>query len=139
MNRPRGESPIPLSSLELSIHQIADLQETGTDGGSPELSTQVNEGINTEPTMDAAVKRVLCVDLDGTLVATDLLWESLLSAIRTRPWVLLQAPLWLLRARADLARAELAAVTHGIPLACREMLGDPGESRVAPAADARGD
>jgi 4-hydroxybenzoate polyprenyltransferase len=62
--------------------------------------------------MDAAAKRVLCVDLDGTLVATDLLWESLLSAIRTRPWVLLQAPLWLLRGRPYLKRrlADVAAI-----------------------------
>jgi GT2 family glycosyltransferase len=53
--------------------------------------------------------------------------------------ILLKAPLWLLRARADLARAELAAVTHGVPLACREMLGDAGGSRMALAADARSD
>lgn len=54
-------------------------------------------------------ERVLCVDLDGTLITSDLLWESLVSAIRQRPLVLLQLPVWLLRGRAylkqQLARA----------------------------------
>src|SRR5688500_18047412 len=54
--------------------------------------------------MEAAAERVLCVDLDGTLVSTDLLWESLLSAVRARPWVLLLAPLWLVRGRAHVKR-----------------------------------
>lgn len=48
--------------------------------------------------------RVLCVDLDGTLVSTDLLWESLLSAIRVEPWVLLAVPLWMVRGRPYLKR-----------------------------------
>jgi 4-hydroxybenzoate polyprenyltransferase len=46
--------------------------------------------------------RVLCVDLDGTLVATDLLWESLVSAVRRNPLVLLSLPWWMLRGRAYL-------------------------------------
>jgi 4-hydroxybenzoate polyprenyltransferase len=56
--------------------------------------------------------RVLCVDLDGTLIATDLLWESLLSAMRTRPWIIFAAPLWLLRGRAYLKHklAEAASI-----------------------------
>jgi 4-hydroxybenzoate polyprenyltransferase len=48
----------------------------------------------------AAARRdppVLCVDLDGTLVRTDLLWESLLLVLKREPWVLLLLPLWLLR------------------------------------------
>ncbi len=53
--------------------------------------------------------------------------------------ILLKAPLWLLRARADLARSEVAAVIHGLPLACREMRGDAGELRMALTADAPGD
>jgi len=44
----------------------------------------------------------LCVDLDGTLIATDLLWESLLLLIATRPWTALCLPLWLLRGKAYL-------------------------------------
>jgi 4-hydroxybenzoate polyprenyltransferase len=44
----------------------------------------------------------LCVDLDNSLVATDLLWESLLGAVKLSPIVLLLIPFWLLRGRAYL-------------------------------------
>ena len=44
----------------------------------------------------------LCVDLDGTLIATDLLWESLFAMVRTRPWELVLLPVWLLKGRANL-------------------------------------
>jgi 4-hydroxybenzoate polyprenyltransferase len=56
--------------------------------------------------------RVLCVDLDGTLVATDLLWESLVSTIRRKPAMLLNLPIWLLRGRAYLKQrlAEVSSV-----------------------------
>jgi 4-hydroxybenzoate polyprenyltransferase len=49
----------------------------------------------------------LFVDLDGTLVKTDLLLESLLVLIKARPWMVLLLPLWLLRGRAIL-KAEIA-------------------------------
>lgn len=60
----------------------------------------------------ATSSRVLCVDLDGTLVATDLLWESLVSVLRRAPWLLLSAPIWLFRGRACLKQklADAAAV-----------------------------
>lgn len=60
----------------------------------------------------AGGSRVLCVDLDGTLVATDLLWESLMSALRSRPWAVLALPYWLSKGRAHLKRrlAEISAV-----------------------------
>lgn len=44
--------------------------------------------------------RPLCVDLDGTLVATDTMYESLLLAVRTRPLHLIAAPFWLFQGRA---------------------------------------
>ena len=50
--------------------------------------------------MPKADSPVLCVDLDGTLVATDLLWESLVSALQRSPWIALALPFWLLRGRA---------------------------------------
>ncbi len=37
------------------------------------------------PSQSADVTRPLCVDLDGTLVATDTLWESLLVLLKTAP------------------------------------------------------
>jgi 4-hydroxybenzoate polyprenyltransferase/phosphoserine phosphatase len=47
---------------------------------------------------------VLCVDLDGTLIKTDLLWECVVFLLKARPWVLLLVPLWLLQGRAVLKR-----------------------------------
>ena len=44
----------------------------------------------------------LCVDLDGTLVHTDLLHESTLALLRRNPLYLLMLPLWLLRGKAYL-------------------------------------
>lgn len=44
--------------------------------------------------------RPLYVDLDGTLIATDLLHESLLQLVRSSPLSLLLLPLWLLRGKA---------------------------------------
>jgi 4-hydroxybenzoate polyprenyltransferase/phosphoserine phosphatase len=50
----------------------------------------------------------LCVDLDGTLIATDLLWESVLLLIRHQPVLILWLPIWLLRGKAHL-KAQLAS------------------------------
>src|SRR5262245_1396212 len=52
-------------------------------------------------------KPTLCVDLDNSLGATDLLWESLPVAARQGPMVLLLVPFWLVRGRAYL-KARLA-------------------------------
>ena len=46
----------------------------------------------------------LCVDLDGTLIRTDVLWVSLAQLLRRRPFSLLAVPLWFLRGRAFLKR-----------------------------------
>lgn len=56
----------------------------------------------------------LCVDLDGTLVATDLLWESLFAMIRKRPMDVVRLPFWLLGGRANLKRkiAERVTLAH---------------------------
>ena len=53
----------------------------------------------------------LYVDLDGTLVSTDLLHESFLSAVKSSPWVALQSIGWLLQGRPRL-KEELAARAH---------------------------
>jgi hypothetical protein len=44
----------------------------------------------------------LCVDLDGTLLLTDTLAESVMFAATGHPRLLLGAPFWLLRGRACL-------------------------------------
>lgn len=46
----------------------------------------------------------LVVDLDGTLVKTDLLAESVLGLARKQPWLLFLLPVWMLRGRASLKR-----------------------------------
>lgn len=45
---------------------------------------------------------VLCVDLDGTLLATDMLWESVLQLLRQRIYLLFALPIWLFRGKAYL-------------------------------------
>ncbi len=46
----------------------------------------------------------LCVDLDGTLIKTDLLWESLARLLRRNPFQLLPVLFWWVRGRAFLKR-----------------------------------
>jgi len=48
----------------------------------------------------SGLKKPLCIDLDGTLIRTDMLWESLIALIRIQPIALLLLPLWLLRGKA---------------------------------------
>jgi hypothetical protein len=43
----------------------------------------------------------LVVDLDGTLLRTDLLLESALRLIKQKPWLVLWMPLWLLKGRSS--------------------------------------
>jgi len=39
----------------------------------------------------------LVVDLDGTLLRTDLLWECFWNAMRIRPWIIALLPIWLIQ------------------------------------------
>ena len=48
-----------------------------------------------------APSRPLCVDLDGTLLATDMLWESIVLLARQRPARLALLPFWLLGGKAS--------------------------------------
>lgn len=56
---------------------------------------------------DAAM-RPLCVDLDGTLVKSDTLIDSLLVLVRTQPFAALRSPLWL-RAGKAAFKAQISA------------------------------
>jgi 4-hydroxybenzoate polyprenyltransferase/phosphoserine phosphatase len=47
----------------------------------------------------------LYVDLDGTLIATDSLWESLLIVLKRRPWDIVRIPVWLMRGKAGFKAA----------------------------------
>jgi len=53
----------------------------------------------------------LCVDLDGTLIKTDLLWESLARLLRKNPFQLLPVLFWWMRGRAFLKRQLVRRVT----------------------------
>lgn len=44
----------------------------------------------------------MCVDLDGTLLKSDMLWESVLCLLRRNPLSLFRIPFWLMRGRARL-------------------------------------
>ncbi len=62
----------------------------------------------TEPQSGGNRRKPLCVDLDGTLIHTDCLFETLVGAVRKNPLTLLQVPGWFLRGRPTL-KAELAS------------------------------
>ncbi len=53
----------------------------------------------------------LCVDLDGTLIRSDIILEQLLLLVKLRPHLLLRLPLWLLRGKAHL-KERLSANTE---------------------------
>ncbi len=53
------------------------------------------------------VPNVLCADVDGTIILTDLLYESFLAAVKIDLTVLFRAPLWCMSGRAEL-KAQLA-------------------------------
>lgn len=61
-----------------------------------------------EPLAPEVLRRPLCVDLDGTLVKSDTLMDSLLLLLRSRPLEALGLPFWLLRGKAAL-KAEVGA------------------------------
>jgi 4-hydroxybenzoate polyprenyltransferase len=55
--------------------------------------------------------RPLCVDLDGTLVKSDTLLDSLLLLVRIHPWQAFRSPAWALRGKAALKREVASRVT----------------------------
>src|SRR5689334_5383481 len=52
----------------------------------------------------------LVVDLDGTLLRTDILHECALRLVKSKPWTLLFLPFWLLRGRTHLKAKIFEAV-----------------------------
>ncbi len=68
---------------------------------------------------------VLAVDLDGSLIASDALWESLLLVLKRSPWTVLLMGVWLLRGRAYLKRqVALRAALDPASLPYRENVRD---------------
>ncbi len=58
---------------------------------------------NARPAIDESLTP-LVVDLDGTLLRTDLLYEKFALLLFSTPWILLLIPFWLLRGKAHLKR-----------------------------------
>lgn len=59
----------------------------------------------------------LCIDLDGTLLKTDTLWETFIAQLKSRPWRLLLIPFWLLGGRARLKQR----LAEGVTLDCASL------------------
>ncbi len=57
----------------------------------------------------------LVVDLDGTLIRTDMLHESALRLLREKPWKVLLIPIWLAQGKAVLKRRLAESVAAGDP------------------------
>lgn len=55
-----------------------------------------------------AQEEILVVDLDGTLIKTDILWESLFLMVKKNIFALLLIPLWLLKGNRSYLKAKLA-------------------------------
>ena len=70
-----------------------------TQGTPALIEATVHEDSQTQ-----TAKPVLCVDLDGTLIKTDLLLESILLLLRQRPWAIFLIGWWSLRGRSFLKR-----------------------------------
>lgn len=56
----------------------------------------------------------LCIDLDGTLIRSDTLVESVIELLRHRPWLVILLPVWLLGGKANL-KARIAEHTRLAP------------------------
>ena len=68
------------------------------------MSSRADTHMQPHGQRSAESSRPLYVDLDGTLIASDMLWESLCQLTRSRPAALLRIPGWLARGRAALKR-----------------------------------
>jgi len=79
----------------------------------------VHEENRDDTASSTSLHSVLCVDLDGTLLRTDLLWECIISLLKEKPAALFGMPLWILQGRArfkqklaELARVDVATLPY---------------------------
>src|SRR5690242_131531 len=67
---------------------------------------------SSDPTANpGAGDRPLCVALDGTLIAGDMLWESFFRLVRQRPLDLIRRPVWMAGGRGALKHGIATGVT----------------------------
>lgn len=75
------------------------------DVEAPPMSSEARRALGpTGAGREARTGVPLCVDLDGTLVSTDTLWESVILLLRRKPLLVFLLPFWLLAGRAHLKR-----------------------------------
>src|SRR4051794_15586544 len=95
------------------------------------MSTSTHQAGTSQDALKLAA--ALFIDLDGTLVATDLLWESLFALLKRRPGLALAMPLWVLGGKAafkDRLSRSVAFPPEALPYR-REVLELIRESRAA--------
>ncbi|CAO3359578.1 UbiA family prenyltransferase [Azospirillum melinis] len=78
-----------------------------TEEAAPSVVALPRAAAGTPAPPPVAEEPPLFVDLDGTLLRTDLLYESLFGLIKAQPWAALLVPVWLAGGKARL-KAELA-------------------------------
>lgn len=80
-------------------------------------TSQVIQSTPRQDSHPEIVKPVLCVDLDGTLIKTDLLLESILLLLKQKPWAILLVVWWSLRGRSFLKRK----IATAAPIAAEKL------------------
>jgi 4-hydroxybenzoate polyprenyltransferase len=93
----RGTIPDPTGRLDARVHPNEKPAIAKT--GEPFQGLVQSEDIESR-----SIGPPLVVDLDGTLLQTDLLHESVLRLIKQKPWTIILLPFWLLCGRAYLKR-----------------------------------
>jgi 4-hydroxybenzoate polyprenyltransferase/phosphoserine phosphatase len=98
MNEPAGELQLPGNA------------DTGSHGRGAESEPAARQGVEQQGAVAliepaaGSLPPPLVVDLDGTLIRTDLLIESLARLLRQEPLALFALPRWLLKGKANLKR-----------------------------------
>ncbi|MEO6964836.1 MAG: UbiA family prenyltransferase [Acidobacteriaceae bacterium] len=96
---PEGRTQIPVERAAVAADSPTGLDAVASDA--------VSGGETLSGTMSAAALP-LCVDLDGTLVKSDTMFDSLCVLARNHPAALLRVPAWLAHGRAVLKREVVA-------------------------------
>jgi 4-hydroxybenzoate polyprenyltransferase len=78
---------------------------------SKDSKTEAGVMSHTVAPLPERIRRPLYVDMDGTVLATDVLWEMLIRLMRTRPWLLIRAPFWLIKGKAFFKRQLVSHIT----------------------------
>ncbi len=90
------------ASLSISTTQHTSATVALPDCHCTEGSSSMSHSATQPPQASAATSAVLVVDLDNSLITTDLLYEGLFRLIKAKPWFLLIVPFWLLGGKAGL-------------------------------------